>query len=31
MDILNVIGSICSVIGLAFAIYCYIVSRNKKQ
>ena len=31
MDILNVVGSICSILGLAIAIHGYIASRNKKK
>ena len=31
MDILTIVGSICSIIGLAFAIYTYIKSKNKKK
>ena len=31
MDILNIVGSICSIIGLAFAIHGYMKSRNKKK
>ena len=31
MDILTYIGSICSIIGLAFAILSYISSKNKKK
>ncbi len=31
MDIFNVFGNICSVIGLVFAIIVYIKSKNKKK
>lgn len=31
MDILTIIGSICSIVGLAFAIYVYIKSKNEKK
>lgn len=31
MDTLNIVGSICSIIGLAFAIHVYIMSKNKKK
>ncbi len=31
MDALNILGSICSIFGLAFAIYMYIKSKNKKK
>ncbi len=31
MDILNIFESICSIIGLAFAIYTYCMSRNEKR
>ena len=31
MDILNIVGSICSIVGLAFAVYTYMKSKNKKK
>ena len=31
MDTLSIVGSICSVIGLVFAIYVYVKSKNKKK
>ncbi len=31
MDILNIVGNMCSVIGLAFAVYIYMKSKNKKK
>ncbi len=31
MDTLNVLGSICSIVGLAFAVYTYIKSRNNEK
>lgn len=31
MDILACIGSICSIIGLVFAIYTYVKPKNKKK
>ena len=31
MDILHILGSICSIVGLAFAAYVYIKSKNKKK
>ena len=31
MDILNMAGSICSIIGLAFAIHVYIKSKHEKK
>lgn len=31
MDILSCIGSICSIIGLAFAVHAYISSKNKRK
>ena len=31
MDTLSIVGSICSVIGLAFAIYVYVKPKNKKK
>jgi len=30
MDIINIFGSISSIIGLAFAIYAYFMPRDKK-
>ena len=31
MDILNIVGSICSIFGLLFAVHSYIKSKNKKK
>ena len=31
MDTLSIIGSICSIFGMAFAIYVYIKSNYKKK
>nr|DAU79682.1 MAG TPA: transmembrane G protein-coupled receptor [Bacteriophage sp.] len=31
MDILTIVGSICSIVGLAFAIHAYIKSKNEKK
>lgn len=31
MDILNIVGSVCSIIGLAFAVYVYIKSENEEK
>ena len=31
MDILTIVGSICSIVGLAFAIHVYIKSKNEKK
>lgn len=31
MDTLNVLGSICSIASLAFAVYTYIKSKNDKK
>lgn len=31
MDILTIVGNICSIVGLAFAIHVYIKSKNEKK
>lgn len=31
MDILNIVGSVCSIIGLTFAVYVYIKSENEEK
>lgn len=31
MDTLSIVGSLCSILGLAFAVYAYLKSENKKK